>query len=618
MTRVSTILICFVQYALIAEAVGAWNPAQTGLMTRWGKEVTPENAWRQYPRPQLARTQWLNLNGLWDYALQPRTASMPPQYDKKILVPFCVESALSGVGGKVTPQDRIWYRKDFEIPSEWADQRILLHFEAVDWETAVWLNGAYIGSHKGGYDRFSFDVTDYVSGRQRQELVVSVWDPTNEGRQPRGKQQIEPEGIWYTPVSGIWQTVWLEPVSKIAAVGQIRIVPDVDHGSVSLLALSLAPAPEACTVRWYVQDGENQIAQQQSDLDKETVVTLNPLKTWSPESPFLYDLKIELIDAEGKTVDQVSSYFGMRKISLGNGPVGKVLHLNNTFLFHNGTLDQGWWPDGLHTPPSDAAMQFELMTLKQMGFNMARKHIKVEPDRWYYWCDKLGIMVWQDMPSAMASFPQQATRRPRRSEAIGKEAPDLNRQGEDAAQFEYELTRMIALRFNAPSIVMWVPFNEGWGQYDTARITRLVQEQDRTRLVNSASGWSLRPGGDIYDIHTYGQQLEVPPMQADRATVIGEYGGIGLPVEGHLWNPGMRNWGYQTYKSADELYQNYVHKFEQIVEMKSKGLSAAVYTQTTDVEGEVNGLLTYDREVVKIPADKLKTLHEAVYQTSMK
>ena len=339
---------------------------------------------------------------------------------------------------------------------------------------------------------------------------------------------------------------------------------------------------------------------------------------WSPDDPFLYDLKIELLapgaKKSAKVIETVSSYFGMRKISLGDGPYGKVLHLNDKPLFHNGTLDQGWWPDGLHTPPSDEAMKYDLQITKDMGYNMIRKHIKVEPDRWFYWCDKIGIMVWQDMPSAMIVLAKPDGKGEARPEYVGRNSQDVILRTEAAIQWETEFRRMIDLHYNAPSIVIWVPFNEGWGQYDTCGISSWVKSYDPTRLVNPVSGWALRDCGDIYDIHTYGTTLKVPKIQKDRATVVGEYGGIGLPIEGHLWNSEMRNWGYQTNKSRQELLESYIHKFEQIVEMKNNGLSGAVYTQTTDVESEVNGLMTYDREVVKFPVDKMAEIHKKVFE----
>lgn len=622
MLKLQLIVLCiFAQGIVCAESSKtSWEPAKTGMMTRWGKTVTPTDVWNEYPRPQLVRADWKNLNGLWEYALQAKAAPAPSDYSKQILVPFCAESALSGVGDKVTPDDRIWYRRTFEISKGWSGKRIILNFEAVDWECAVWVNDAYVGSHKGAYDRITFDITGYLKKQGSQKLVVSVWDPTNLGTQARGKQRLLQRGIWYTPVSGIWQTVWLEAVPQPAAIKEVKILPDVDKQSVTVIPMLFEPKRENYEVIIRVLDAGKQVAREKTGADKPVTLKIDKPKLWSPDEPFLYDVTVELVksktdDQPQKSLETLKSYFGMRKISLGDGPFGKVLCLNDKPLFHYGTLDQGWWPDGLHTPPTDEAMKYDIEITKQMGFNMIRKHIKVEPDRWYYWCDKLGILVWQDMPSGMAVLPQPNPKdRMSHPQQVRHNTPDIQRRTEDAAQYEYELKRMIDLHFNAPSIVIWVPFNEGWGQYDTGRIADLVKQQDPSRLVNAVSGWALRPCGDIYDIHTYGEKVDVPPMQAERATVIGEYGGIGYPIKGHLWNPDMRNWGYQTYGSVDELYKNYVKKFDQIVAMKKKGLSAAVYTQTTDVEGEINGLLTYDREVIKIAPEKLMKIHSVLYK----
>ena len=597
-----------------------WAQSKPSMMTRWGKTVTPANVWSEYPRPQLVRSDWQNLNGLWDYALQAKNAAAPSDYSKKILVPFCAESALSGVGDSVTPDDRIWYHRTFDIAKDWSGKRIILNFEAVDWECAVWVNDAYVGSHKGAYDRITFDITDYLKKQGSQDIVVSVWDPTNLGTQARGKQRLLQRGIWYTPVSGIWQTVWLEAVPQPAAIREVKIIPDVDTKSVTVTPMLFEPKREKYEVIISVLEAGKQIAQKTVKADKAVTLKIDNPKLWSPDAPFLYDLKLELVKAKAdnqpqKSLETLKSYFGMRKISLGDGPFGKVLCLNDKPLFHYGTLDQGWWPDGLHTPPSDEAMKYDIEITKQMGFNMIRKHIKVEPDRWYYWCDKLGILVWQDMPSGMAVLPQPNPKdRMAHPQQVQQNRPDIQRRTEDAAQFEYEMKRMIGLHHNAPSIVIWVPFNEGWGQYDTERVADLIKKLDPSRLVNAVSGWDLRPCGDIYDIHTYGEKVDIPPMQADRATVIGEYGGIGYPMKGHLWNPEMRNWGYQTYGSAEELFNKYVAKFNQIAAMQKKGLSAAVYTQTTDVEGEINGLMTYDREIIKIAPEKLKKIHSVLYE----
>ena len=477
------------------------------------------------------------------------------------------------------------------------------------------MNGAYAGAHKGAYDRFTFDITEFLRKEGKQEIVVAVDDPSSSGSQARGKQQMPQEGIWYTPVSGIWQTVWLEAVNAEAAISELKITPDVDRGMVSVVPILLDPPTPGYMVEIRVFDGEDLVAETSVPADHRADIKIDDPRLWSPDTPFLYGLRLSLKNPDGVLLDMVESYFGMRKISIGPVEGSMRLQLNNKPLFHFGPLDQGWWPGGLHTPPSDEAMLNDLEVIKKMGFNMIRKHIKVEPDRWYYYCDRLGITVWQDMPSGMVVVPGEEGKRPSHIQHVGRQGEDLYRRSGSTAQFEWEMRRMIDLHYNAPSIVVWVPFNEGWGQYATCRIAGMVKALDPTRLVNAASGWALRPCGDIHDIHSYQTEVRVPPLSIEMASVLGEYGGIGYPVEGHQWDPGMRNWGYQTYHSADELLSNYKYKFEQIVEMKkSMGLSAAVYTQTTDVEGEVNGLMTYDRKVIKVPVDTLHKMHSVLYK----
>ncbi len=585
------------------------------MKTKWAGEVTSDNVWREYPRPQFVRDDWITLNGLWDCSLLKRNQPQPEEYTGEILVPFCVESSLSGVHGKVAPDDRIWYRRRFEIPRGWRGRKVILHFEAVDYAASVWVNGAIVGSHRGAYDRFSFDITEFLDSGDWQEVVVCVDDPSSFGPQPRGKQQVTQERIWYTPVSGIWQTVWLEAVSPEAHLKEARITPDIDSKTVSVIPISGEPLKPEYMVRAAVLFAGEEVAVTEVLADREAIIEIDNLELWSPDHPHLYDLRLILTNPRGETIDEVKSYFGMRKISLGEKGGNKYLFLNNEPLFHYGTLDQGWWPDGLHTPPSDEAMKYDIEMTKKMGFNMIRKHIKVEPDRWYYHCDTLGIMVWQDMPSGMVVVPEEGVERPVHIQHVPKEGDDLEVRSEDAAQFEWELHRMIDIHYNSPAIVMWVPFNEGWGQYATCRIAAMVKRLDPSRLVNAVSGWALRTCGDIYDIHDYQVEVSVPPVSLHMASVVGEYGGIGFPVEGHLWNPEMKNWGYQTYYSQQELIENYIHKFNQIIEMKeNKGLSGAVYTQTTDVEGEVNGLMTYDRDVIKISPEKLKEMHSVLFE----
>ncbi|MBN1685533.1 MAG: glycoside hydrolase family 2 [Spirochaetales bacterium] len=584
------------------------------MKTRWTKDVTPEQVWPEYPRPQFERESWLNLNGLWEYAVVKRSQRQPHTYQGEILVPFCVESSLSGVKGKVEPNDRIWYKRLFDVPEDWKAKRIILHFEAVDYAASVWVNRGFVGSHKGAYDRFSFDITDYLDANLPQEVVVCVDDPSSFGPQPRGKQQVVQERIWYTPVSGIWQTVWLEAVSAQAYLKEVKITPDIDTKTVSIVPILNEPLKPEYMVKMTVSFGGREVAAVEVLADREAVFEISDPRLWSPDHPYLYDLDLLLVNKENDVIDAVKSYFGMRKISLGDLGGNKRLFLNNGPLFHYGTLDQGWWPDGLHTPPSDEAMKYDIEMTKEMGFNMIRKHIKVEPDRWYHHCDTLGVMVWQDMPSGMVVIPEEGQERPAHIQHVAKTDDDLYVRSEDAAQFEWELRRMIDIHYNCPAIVVWVPFNEGWGQYATCRIAEVVKRLDPSRLVNAVSGWALRPCGDIYDIHSYDREVAVPPVSGHMASVLGEYGGIGYPVKGHLWNPEAKNWGYQTYRSQEEFIENYRYKFDQIVQMKTtRGLSAAVYTQTTDIESEVNGLMTYDRDVIKIPQDRLKKLHSRLF-----
>ena len=602
----------------------SWKAVEGKIMSQWAQTVNPENAWQEYPRPQFERAQWKNLNGLWDYAILKTNEIQPKRYQGKILVPFSFESPLSGVGKNIDPEDKMWYRKNFELPKNWSGKDVVIHFEAVDYTCAVWVNDILVGTHKGGFDRFSFNITPYLKPNGQQKIVLAVEDATNFSSQPRGKQQINASGIYYTPVSGIWQTVWLEAVSSEAYLKQVKTTTNIDENTVTLIPLSNQSLVSGYMVRTTVFFNGEKVTSGETKPNMPLTLKIDTPKLWSPDHPHLYDISMSLMNPSGTEIDRVESYFGMRKISLGDHKGVKYLFLNNAPLFHYGTLDQGWWPDGLLTPPSDKAMRYDIEMTKAMGFNMIRKHVKIEPDRWYYHCDKLGIMVWQDMPSynrlaLKTSKEMEKTKRKDRIynalERIHGEDDDLNRRSEDAAQFEWELRRMVDLHYNAPSIVMWVPFNEGWGQYDTCRITDFVKQLDPDRLVNPTSGWTLRPCGDIYDIHTYHVDLSVPPTALDRATVVGEFGGIGYPINENLWNPEMRNWGYQTYYNADDLLKNYIYKFNQIVEMKEKnGLSAAVYTQTTDVEGEINGLMTYDRKVTKMPAENLKELHSKLYK----
>ena len=570
----------------------AWQPIDGPLMTRWAKEVSPKRVHGEYPRPQMVRKEWQNLNGLWDYSILPKDQPKPGEYEGKILVPFPVESALSGVSRVVGEGNRVWYRRMFGIKKKWRGRRILLHFGGVDWESTVWINGKEMGSHRGGYDPINFDITDALTDRGEQEIVISVWDPVDTGTQPRGKQVKRPRGIWYTSVTGIWQTVWMEPVQE-SYISHIKIVPDLDKERVRITP-DYSGVGDDYEVKLVVKDDGKIVRDLKMSAIGPFDISMKNPKHWSPDSPFLYDLEIILTDEEGKTADRVTSYFGMRKISLGKDDRGITrLMLNNEFVFQFGPLDQGWWPDGLYTAPTDDALRYDIEVTRQLGCNMARKHVKIEPERWYYWCDKLGLLVWQDMPSG--------------DRYIGRSGEDIVRGEASARQFEKELTRLITHFGNHPSIVMWVPFNEGWGQYDTPRIVDLIKEQDPSRLVNNASGWADREVGDVHDIHAYPGPA-MPEPEEKRAIVLGEFGGLGLPLEGHTWQD-KDNWGYRNYKDVRELTHAYAELIRKLETFKPGGLSAAVYTQTTDVEIEVNGLMTYDR-IIKMDPDEVCRINQ--------
>ncbi|KPK37372.1 MAG: hypothetical protein AMJ65_14735, partial [Phycisphaerae bacterium SG8_4] len=482
-------IVVFTALYLCPFADADWQPAKGPLMTRWGKQVSPDNVHREYPRPQMVRKDWLNLNGLWEYAIRPKEQRRPIKFDGQILVPFPVESALSGVMKPVGQENRLWYRRTFETPGKWKGRRVLLHFGAVDWDTTVWVNGTQVGTHRGGYDPFTFDVTDVLKGAVPNDIVLSVWDPTDAGYQPRGKQVSRPRGIWYTAVTGIWQTVWLEPVPE-AYIRSIKIEPDVDGNRISL-SVDIAGSLDEHVVHGEVilpadADGRREVSGRWDSPAKKFNVGLPgsvETRLWSPDYPYLYDLRIALhtrkdgSSLSAEKIDEVTSYCGMRKIEVRKDDSGiNRLFLNNEPLFQFGPLDQGWWPDGLYTAPSDKALRYDIQVLRKLGCNMLRKHVKIEPDRLYHWCDKLGLLVWQDMPSG--------------DKYIRGNQPDIQRTPESAAQFEAELKAMITTFYNHPSIIMWVPYNEGWGQWDTPRIVDLIKQLDPTRLVNNTSGWA--------------------------------------------------------------------------------------------------------------------------------
>jgi hypothetical protein len=460
----------------------------------------------------------------------------------------------------------------------------LLHLGAVDWKCTAWVNGQEVGQHTGGYDPFTFDVTSALKSGEN-EIVVAVSDPTDSGNQPRGKQVREPQGIMYTAVTGIWQTAWLEPVPA-QRIESLKIVPDVDRGVVSV-EIKEAGA-DGGTIRLKATSEGRQIAEAEGRAGQPIELNVANAVLWSPDRPHLYDLAVELV-ADGKTVDSVTSYFGMRKIEVRKDEHGiNRLFLNNEPLFQYGPLDQGWWPDGLYTPASEAALKYDIEMTKKLGMNMARKHVKYECARWYYWCDRLGLLVWQDMPSG-----------------------DVQRNAQSRANYRRELQAMIDALHNFPSIVMWIPFNEGWGQHDTRETIEWVQAYDPTRPVNEASGWHDRGSGDVSDMHSYpGPGMREP--EDNRVSVLGEFGGLGMPVRGHTWQD-QRNWGYVSYNNKQELTDAYVNLLTEMRPLIGRGLAAAVYTQTTDVEIEVNGLLTYDRELVKLDESRIVEAARKLY-----
>lgn len=589
--------------ALAAQLHAQWKPVEGRISTQWSELVNPDNVLPEYPRPIMERTEWKNLNGLWDYAIIEKGKHSPSVFDGKILVPFAVESSLSGVAKTVGAEKELVYRRSFEVPSSWKGKKVLLHFGAVDWKTDVWVNDVKVGSHTGGFTPFSFDITEALQGKNNT-LLVKVWDPTDKGYQPRGKQVSRPEGIWYTPVTGIWQTVWLESVSE-SYIQDLRITPDIDNSLLSLKAL-VKDATSKDLVEVKVFDGQQLVAQGKS-INGECVQVAMPenAKLWSPESPFLYTLKVSLKQG-GKLVDEVSSYAAMRKYSSKRDANGIVrLELNNKPLFQFGPLDQGWWPDGLYTAPTDEALLYDIQKTKDFGFNMIRKHIKVEPARWYTYCDKLGIIVWQDMPSG--------DRNPEWQNRKYFEGTEMKRSAESEACYRKEWKEIMDALYSYPCIGTWIPFNEAWGQFKTPEIVEWTKQYDPTRLVNPASGGNHYTCGDMLDLHNY-PAPELYLYDAQRATVLGEYGGIGWVVQGHIWEPD-RNWGYIQFNSSKEVTDEYVKYAEKLYDLIPRGFSAAVYTQTTDVEVEVNGLMTYDRKVIKLDEKRVREINRKLCES---
>lgn len=578
-----------------APAAHAWQPVPDHIMTPWAADVNAREPLPEYPRPQLARKDWVNLNGLWDYAIQPKDAPRPQKFDGSILVPYPVESALSGVKKPLSREERLWYRRTFKSPGLAAGHRLLLHFGAVDWEAKVSINGKSVGEHRGGYDSFTFDITDTVKPGVENELVVAVFDATGMG-QAAGKQNFKkianPGRISYTPSSGIWQTVWLETVSA-THIEDLKLIPDVDAGCLGVTVAGSGVTKDA-KIEIIALAEQKEVARVSGNAGVELKLPIPNARLWSPDDPFLYDLKVRLGN------DEFTSYFGMRKIALGKDENGfTTMLLNGKPMFQSGPLDQGFWPDGIYTAPTDEALRWDIAEMKRLGFNMVRKHIKVEPARWFYWCDKLGLLVWQDMVSG----------------GIGRGG---NREQEGvmgdpavARQFESELRTMIEQHWNHPSIIMWVVFNEAWGQYDTARLTQEVKQLDPSRIVNSASGWADTRNGDVHDRHNYPRPAS-PEPEAGRAAVLGEFGGIGMSIPDHNWTGSI--WGYSSVSGERALTRKYLELWREVWQLKTnKGLCAAVYTQWTDIETEGNGLYTYDRKVLKVNAREAANANQGMF-----
>jgi tetratricopeptide (TPR) repeat protein len=595
--RIKLLLQCVALFCIVSSAASQtkWALASAPLKTRWTAQVSPTNALPQYPRPQMVRSNWSNLNGLWEYALTNKETSSPGAFDGVILVPYPIESALSGVKKIVQPTQCLWYRRSFYAPKHTGDDRVLLHFGAVDWQTTVFVNGVEVGQHTGGYDNFSFDITAQLH-KDSNEIIVKVYDPTDEGVNPHGKQVLKPKDIWYTPTTGVWQTVWLEVVPKLN-ISKVKITPDVTEGCFSIkVAGPVGYDVEVSAFSKGVLAGKGK-----GKTNLSVRVPLQKARLWSPDDPFLYDFKISLYD-KGRLLDQVASYGGLRKVEVKKDDKGYYrIFLNDRYTFNLGVLDQGFWPDGIYTAPTDEALAFDIKAIKSMGFNTIRKHIKREPDRWYYWCDKLGLMVWQDMVN-----------------------PSFNLSDSAKKQFELECKEHIEELYNHPCITTYTLFNEKWGQYDQERLTKWIKQLDNTRLVNGHSGEYLYVNeklrspspnayieSDLTDVHSYPEPMNALRL-VGKVQVLGEFGGIGLFVPDHQWS--TQAWGYINVTPSAFLGK-YTIMNQHLKLLERDGLSASIYTQPFDVEGEQNGLITYDRSVVKIPLERLRQIHSLLVKS---
>lgn len=563
------------------------------MKTVWGEQLDPNAVLQEYPRPQMMRESYRNLNGLWDYAITD-TDTCPENWDGKILVPFSPEAELSGVGRTLLPSQYLWYRREL-VEAPQAGMRLLLHFGAVDQECRVWLNGRLLGGHTGGYTAFTLDATDALA--ESNVLLVAVRDGTDTNELSRGKQKTKRGGIWYTPQSGIWQTVWAEWVPE-RYISALRITPDAAHSCVRVTVQSEYDG--VC----YLHFHGRRIG---GFTNRETTIRVENAELWSPEHPKLYDFSAELGS------DRVESYFALRDTAVGRDSAGRpCLLLNGKPYFHSGVLDQGYYPDGLYTAPSDEAMIYDITLMKRMGFNMLRKHIKIEPMRWYYHCDRLGMLVWQDMMNGGGDYRLLTISAPlftHRSHSDHDYRRFARTDAAGRAAYYAELTEMVTQLYSCPCIVMWVPFNEGWGQFDAAEAVRRIEALDKTRTIDHASGWHDQRIGSIQSLHVYFYPYRYKPDRLGRAVVLSEFGGYQLPVAGHTWNDA--NFGYKGYKTPEALMEAYRKLFEtQILPARRKGLAASVYTQLSDVEDEVNGFVTYDRKVEKLDAGAVRAINQ--------
>lgn len=591
---------------ICSSAFAQWKPAGDKMLTSWGESLTPTSAWQSYPRPQLQRNEWQNLNGLWSYSVTSQDATVGEvTFEGKILVPFAIESSLSGVCKSFLPTDKLWYRRTFEVPSSWKGRNVILHFGAVDYECEVLVNGKKVGSHKGGNNSFSFDITKYLKAKGENVLMVTVVDPTDTDTVLRGKQKLEPKGIWYTPVSGIWKTVWLEPVSKTSFGHVVPTTKLCGHADFDVELFGPVDGTELVSIK--ALDGDKIVASYEGPVSKAALDIPSP-KLWTPDSPNLYKTTLEL-SRKGRILDKAESYLAVREIAMSPDECGHTrFMLNGESIFQYGPLDQGWWPDGLLTPPSEEAMLYDMLELKKMGFNMLRKHIKVEPELYYYYADSLGLMVWQDIPSGFESAKAS-------EQHVGAYWDhDWDAPSEHVEQWKAEYKEMVdQLRFY-PSITTWVVFNEGWGQFRTAEMVEYAESLRNGRIIDGVTGWTDRKVGDMYDIHNYPSTSFKLKKECDgRMSVLGEFGGLSLNIPEHTWT-NIGGWGYRSEEESLGLLSSYSRLMYDLEAAIAQGLAGAVYTQTTDVETELNGFLTYDRKVCKLDEGTMNMLHSRLYK----